>query len=309
LLMRLHRERPFDVIHFSDFRESLFFSGAPGIVVGTVHDYCFAVSPSNPFSFKKYYMDWKTRYLYYQFVKNADKWAIRHIDYFICNTYFVKNMLVKKYKLSPARMRVIHIGIESPSQVPTVRIENRNPGLTRILFVGSNLQRKGIGTLIEAARLVLREGYAIAIDIIGENRMRTKIMERVDRLGLKNVFRFHGWVDNKEIHKFYATADIFVLPSQLESYGLVYLESMSYGVPVIAGDSGGVRELIEDGKNGMIIDPHDSLELKEKIQTLINDKELYSKLVLNGLATVMRNNISSTVSQTVELYKEVQNTR
>ncbi len=303
ILRRIRKNAPLDIIHFTDARESLFLSPAAATTLGTMHDYYFAVTPRNPFGLRRDYADWKARYVYYQLVKILEKRAIKKLKGIICNSRFVQKVLLEKYQVKPEATTVIYIGYDPPPRRECVPERKEMPSTPRLLFVGGNLQRKGIRGLIRAVRLLVIEGHAVIVDVVGDNRMRRKIMTLVDQAGLGRYFRFWGWVDPEGIIKFYRNADIFVMPSVMEAYGLVYLEAMSYGVPVIAAGTGGVGELIKDGKNGILVDPHNTVELKERILGLMKDRFLRGRIVEGGWETVRGRSMEMTALETLEFYR------
>src|SRR5438093_13296696 len=94
-------------------------------------------------------------------------------------------------------------------------------------------------------------------------------------MGVADRVRFLGRVSEENLPKVYAACDVFVLPSvsRLEAFGIVALEAMSTGKPVIVADIPGVREIIEDGRDGLLADPVNPRDLAEKIRRLLSDPE------------------------------------
>jgi glycosyltransferase involved in cell wall biosynthesis len=95
--------------------------------------------------------------------------------------------------------------------------------------------------------------------------------------GLEEKVIFHGVVGLKDLEKFYSEADIFVLPSLYEPFGIVFAEAMSFGLPIIATRVGGIPELVEDGENGFLVPPKDVNSLADAIDKLVSDAELREK--------------------------------
>ena len=141
-----------------------------------------------------------------------------------------------------------------------------------ILYVGSFVARKGVFNLIKAFyRLNM---YNVGLILIGDGIEKSIYLEYIKEHQIKNVF-FEGFVQKENIVRYYGLADVFVLPSSNEVWGLVVNEAMACGLPVISSKLAGVtRDLVKDGKNGFSFNPNDIDELTQKLRELIlNDKE------------------------------------
>ena len=135
-----------------------------------------------------------------------------------------------------------------------------------ILFVGSFIHRKGIDILIKACANM--EDVALVL-IGGDNISNLWLDEQAD---LKCRIYMEGFKTEAEVKKYYQVADLFVLPTREDIWGLVINESMAAGLPVITTDKCGAGlELIKNGVNGYIIQSEDFVLLKEKIETILKD--------------------------------------
>lgn len=150
---------------------------------------------------------------------------------------------------------------------------------TRILFVGRLESRKGIDTLLQAAPEVLAKYPDAVLDIVGDDTIPrpdgTTYKGEFLKSGLTKVMfdriRFHGRVEEGELRRFYRDCDIFVAPSRYESFGLVFLEAMVFGKPVIACDAGGGPEVVTHGKTGLLVAPADAQGLSDALDILLAD--------------------------------------
>ena len=177
-----------------------------------------------------------------------------------------------------------------------------------ILFVGYLDVFKGIFELIAAFSEIKKDNKKIKLMIVGtgpkENEIRTKIVG----LNLGKSVILTGEISPSEIHKYYQSADIFVLPSYTDAGGppLVVIEAMACGLPVIGTNVGGIPEGIEDGINGFIIHPKNVDELSEKLEILVNNKELRQKFGIKALETVDDEfNIEKKVEKLKVIYYEL----
>jgi glycosyltransferase involved in cell wall biosynthesis len=158
----------------------------------------------------------------------------------------------------------------------------RVPGkVVNLLFVGRLERRKGIDTLLEALPRVLRDVPRLVATIVGDDAIPgdagttyRATFEAGPGRALGDRVRFVGRVDDGELEEYYAGCDFLVVPSRYESFGLVLLEAMMMGKPVIAGDAGGMRYIVEDGGNGFRFPPGDAGALAEAIERLATTPDL-----------------------------------
>jgi len=144
-------------------------------------------------------------------------------------------------------------------------------------------------------------GEAVELHIVGEGPMQFEMMKLVDDLNLKDSVKFLGV--RSDIGSLIASADLFLLPSENESFGLAALESMACGVPVLATRVGGLPELIEDGKSGLLFHLGNIKEAAEKGIQIIRDSALYNIIRENGLKTATEKfNMDKIVDQYEKLY-------
>jgi glycosyltransferase involved in cell wall biosynthesis len=146
----------------------------------------------------------------------------------------------------------------------------------RLLFVGNCSRRKGLHTLIRALALV--GDPLLKLDVVGDclfDPAYTKQLRReVARLGLRGSVTFHGRASDESLSLFYAQADLFVMPSSYEGFGIVYAEAMRAGLPIIACDTGPAAEIVSAGENALLV-PHGNIAaLADAIRRLAADAEL-----------------------------------
>jgi len=157
-----------------------------------------------------------------------------------------------------------------------------------ILFVGA-LDRahyyRRVDLLISAIRS-LREPYPHLL-VVGDGDQLATYKNLVAELEINANVHFLGKVTHQDLPLVYATADLVVLPSQIqESFGLVLIEAMACGKPVIASNLPGVRSVVSDGEDGLLVKPGDVVDLAEKIQTLLDDPQLRREMGQRGRAKV-----------------------
>ena len=174
------------------------------------------------------------------------------------------------YAVSPARVRVIYNGVDlerfNPDHARARRAAARaEAGLSGdehvLLFAGSGYERKGLGTAIEALPrlpgtrlLVIGRGDATAYRRLAA---RLEVADRIRWLGLR-----------ADLERWYAAADLLVLPTRYEPFGNVHLEALASGLPVVTTTAAGGAEIVEEGKNGSVIEPGDAVGLAAAVRAL-----------------------------------------
>jgi glycosyltransferase involved in cell wall biosynthesis/GT2 family glycosyltransferase len=185
--------------------------------------------------------------------------------------------VVGNYRVPEHKVRVVRPGIDLARFHPaTDRPANARP---RVLFVGGDFSRKGGADLLEAMNLL---GDEAELDVVTAARppgIPTTSSTRV-HLGLSHA--------SEELFELYRQADIFVLPTMGETYGLVLCEAMASGLPVVATNVGAIPELVEDGVTGLLVPPHSPTALADALRTLIREPDLRRSMGERGLKLAHR---------------------
>jgi phosphatidyl-myo-inositol dimannoside synthase len=145
---------------------------------------------------------------------------------------------------------------------------------------------KGIDTLIEAWPNVLKAHPEAELVVVGAGGDRRRLERLAASLATDGHVRFTGWIDDRELQELYRTSAVFALPTAAtvgsdaagEGFGLVFVEAAAAGLPVVAGRSGAVPEVIEDGRTGLLVEPHDPLAVADAIGRLLRDPQLRTRL-------------------------------
>lgn len=155
----------------------------------------------------------------------------------------------------------------------------------KVLYVGNLEERKGIKYLIKVIGVLKTRGFDIDLTIVGAGPLQKSLISAADSAGLAENVKFRQYIQyGKELMQVYRSSDIFVLPSiSGEGTPKVLMEAMSQGIPVIATDVGSSRYLLENGKYGILVKPKDVSSIASAIQKLIEDKNLRTRLVSEGL--------------------------
>jgi glycosyltransferase involved in cell wall biosynthesis len=163
-----------------------------------------------------------------------------------------------------------------------------------ILYAGRLIDWKGVQYLIEAIPKVLEMHPRVRLTIIGSGPLKSSLLELSGRLHLRNHVQFIDDVSQEELVRYYSMADVFILPSvmtdagETEGLGVVLLEAMACGVPVIGSAIGGIPDIIEDGQTGLLAFEKNPYDLAEKIHKLLSDEDLRKRVTEKGFRFVKK---------------------
>jgi glycogen synthase len=185
----------------------------------------------------------------------------------------------------------------------------------RLLFVGRLEPRKGIDVLMEALPALLEKHPGWHCDVVGHDGplipgTQETYRARFERVHADASWRarvhFHGTVPDERLARFYAGCDVFVAPSLMESFGLIYPEAMQYGKPVVGCRTGGVPELVRDGVDGVLTEPGSVASLADALDRLMSDAALRRRMGAAGLARLREDlDHRAMAARLVEVYERV----
>mgnify|MGYP002725611456 CR=1 FL=1 len=198
--------------------------------------------------------------------------------------------------IAPASNRqLVHFGVDLSTFDEAVKIRHHylsNAHLKkplRILSVSNLIESKGIQYNIQAISKLVRKGLSIEYTIVGDGVFGNELKDMTVRLGLIEYIKFVGRLSHPLALEEMAKTDIFSLPSYQEGMGMVYLEAMALGVPAIGISGQGIEDVIENGKNGVLIDPHDPDSIVDTIEQLADDSELKKLIGSNAKLHIQQN--------------------
>jgi len=167
------------------------------------------------------------------------------------------------------------------------------------------IRRKHPELLVSAFARVLEVVPDAKLAIAGCGRQKDSLFRQVKSLNIANSVFMVGELAKEKVAQLMAAADIFVLPSKMESFGLVLLEASATGVPVVCSNAGGVPEVFQDGFNALLCPPGDDIAMTKAIIRLIQDRELAKSISANAVATSRRFTWEMTAERTIRIYEEV----
>ena len=205
----------------------------------------------------------------------------------IVNSHYMKNELQRLFGLPYEKINVVPNGVN----LTLFNGVERDYDFRRrfamdnekiILFMGRLVYEKGITTLISAMPKILNNYHDAKLIIAGKGGMIDELRAQVNYLGLGNKVYFTGYLGSKDVQKMYKCADVAVFPSTYEPFGIVALEGMLSGTPVVVSDVGGLNEIVEHGVNGMKSYAGNANSLADSILSLLFNPDLCEKVTKNA---------------------------
>jgi glycogen synthase len=175
-----------------------------------------------------------------------------------------------------------------------------------VLFVGRLYpEQKGLDPLVRAFALLPKE-LGLRLRLVGEDWGGRALVARLAReLGLEDRITMTGPLPRTELLREYASADLFVLPSLFEPYGIVLTEAMASGLPIVASRVGGIPEVVSEGENALLCPPNDPQSLATALERLARDGALRARLSRGGFARVEQFSWTRVIPQWVRLFESV----
>lgn len=199
-------------------------------------------------------------------------------DALLTHTTLHRDELIRQWGLDPVSVHLIPHGIAVPADAALPAPAQERP--PRVLYVGRFEHRKGIDILLAVIPAVLAAAPEIIFDLIGQDHddyWQQRFWR--DNPGItRGQVRFHGKAGADALLAAYRACDVFVGPSRYESFGLIYIEAMAWGKPVIGCRAGGIPEVIADGETGLLAEPGDVTSLRNALLRLCGDSALRAQL-------------------------------
>lgn len=173
-----------------------------------------------------------------------------------------------------------------------------------LLFTGRLDHSKGLRYLMEAFNRIVQKFADVKLVIVGEGILKNQLLQFTKKRKLQGSVKFIGRLDAESLPRAYAAADIVVCPSLMEGFGLSLIEAMAVGKPCIAAASGGMREIVANGENGVLVRPADSEALRGAIEMLLLDSNLCRRLGVAARKKIERDfTLEKMAERTVAVYE------
>jgi len=274
----------YDLVHVQSSPYGAFVSKHPLVV--TVH---------SPVKAERRYYNRSLRAKSYPAIL-FEKLTLRRADSIVVVSETTRNDLIERYGIRPERISVIPNGVEF-ERFSAVARDKGGIGPLRVAIVSRLEPRKNIAEAFEGLARLPRGGHTL--EVIGDGSERAKLEELARELGLE--VRFSGAVSEEGLPSAYGRADVLLTASRSEGFGLTLLEASAAGCAIVASDIAAHRELVSDGRNGLLFSGSD--DLAKKLLILCNNRELVSLIGENAREAAKKFSWKDVASAFVRLYE------
>ncbi len=243
---------------------------------------------------------------------DAEARIIQSVERVVCATEHEKSLLVHLYYADPAKITVIPLGVDADRFRPIDKVEARRQlGFSDeriILFVGRIEALKGVDILINAAAMLESDIECSVLIVGGDDASRAEVAELqtlASDLGIGHRVAFVGAVDHDKLPLFYNAADVCVVPSHYESFGLVAVEAMACGIPVVASRVGGLTGTVKDGETGYLIPLLCPEPFAERLEMLLDNESLRRNLGEAAVEAVARYSWDNVAGAVLDVYNQL----
>jgi glycogen synthase len=228
-------------------------------------------------------------------IVDTEKYGMEKSDFVITNSNGMKKQLIDRYAISEDKITVIYNGIDKSKYFGITKKGNNT-----ILFLGRLTSQKGPYFFLHAAKKVLEKKKNVTFVVCGEGEKMPEMIKMSIRLGIMNNMIFTGYLPEDDVLKAYAAADVYVMPSVSEPFGITALEAAASGTPVIVSKNAGVAEKVT---HCFKVDFWDTHEMANKIVCLLKYNALKDCMRKNCYAEVNNFGWDKVAEQTMNVYR------
>jgi glycogen(starch) synthase len=244
-------------------------------------------------------------------IHRVERWMANRADRVITCSHYMRGHVADIYGLEESRVTVIPNGIDPLDLQPVedldrLRAQFAAPDQRLVVLVGRLVYEKGFQLALEALPGLVDRLGDVRFLVAGSGTHEQELRRQATELGLDAHGTFLGWIGDDVLHSLYRIADLCVVPSIYEPFGLVALEAMASGCPCIVADTGGLREIVpEDERVGLRFNGGDAEHLAVMVERLLTDGALRERLVVEASEHVLRFDWADVARQTSALYAQL----
>jgi len=240
-----------------------------------------------------------------QYIYDEELKGLRAADCVIAVSHHTKNMVVKYYGVDPDKITVVHNGIDlAAHQAPIDDTLTwiKEAGKQIVLFVGRITIQKGPDYFVKAAKRVIEMNPKVMFVVSGSGDMEGQMIRLASEMGISDHIFFTGFMRGDELLKLYRAADLFVMPSVSEPFGITPLEALANHTPVLISKQSGVAEVLP---NALKSDFWDTEDMADKILTVLREAHLRQALSENGHEDARRTTWEEAAGKCMVLYENL----
>ena len=244
-------------------------------------------------------------------IHSVEQWMTRRANAAVVCSYYMRGHVADIFDIDEGRIAVIPNGVDPDELRPVgdlqaLRREFAAPQEKLVLLVGRLVYEKGFQLALDALPSVIDQVGNVRFVVAGSGTYESELKAQARRLGLSAHGSFLGWIGDDALHSLYRIADLCVVPSIYEPFGLVALEAMASGCPCIVADTGGLRDVVPSGERvGLRFNGGDAEHLGVMIERLLVGGALRERLVAEASEYVLRFDWDDIAQRTCGIYGEL----
>lgn len=245
------------------------------------------------------------------YIHGVEQWIVNRAEKVIACSAYMREQIVDVFAVEESDVEVIPNGIDPADLKPgedlkSLRADFAQADEKLILLVGRLVYEKGFQLALEAMPRLIEELGNVRFLVAGAGTHEQELRDLAVELGVDSHGTFLGWIGDDVLHSLYKIADLTVVPSIYEPFGLVALEAMASGCPCIVADTGGLREVVPNDQVGLRFRSKDPASLAEIAAKVLNDEELHRNLISEGHKHIGNFDWTDVAAKTSELYDAVE---
>jgi glycogen(starch) synthase len=243
-------------------------------------------------------------------IHGVERWMARRAEGVIVCSSYMRGHVADVYGIREEHVEVIPNGIDPLDLEPVgdlvaLRARYAKPDEKLILLAGRLVYEKGFQLALEALPGVIKRVGKVRFVVAGSGTHEEELKKQAAKLKLTRKGTFLGWIGDDLLHSLYRIADLTVVPSLYEPFGLVALEAMASGCPCIVADTGGLREVVPNQDVGLRFRSRDPKSLGRMVERVLTDDALRDRLVLQASEHVLRFDWADVARRTGEVYQRL----
>jgi glycogen synthase len=244
------------------------------------------------------------------YIHGVEHWMANRAERVVTCSAYMREHVADIYGLEEERISVIPNGIDPSELVPVDDLDALRARFAAsderlVLLVGRLVYEKGFHLALQALPGLTERLGDVRFIVAGSGTAERELIEQARELGLHEHGSFLGWIGDDVLHSLYRIADLTVVPSIYEPFGLVALEAMASGCPCLVADTGGLREVVPNGDVGLRFRSRDPESLGQMAERLLTDKDLCDRLVAEASEHVLGFDWADVAQQVADVYREV----
>ncbi len=246
------------------------------------------------------------------YIHGVERWMANRADRVIACSFYMREQIADIFGVEEEKVAVIPNGIDpedlvtpDEAELSRLRAEFAAPDERLVLLIGRLVYEKGFQIALEAMPELIQRLPGTRFLVAGSGTHEGELRSQAEALGLMEHGTFLGWIGDDVLHSLYRIADVCVVPSIYEPFGLVALEAMASGCPCIVADTGGLREVVPNEDVGLRFRDRDPASLGAAVERLLTDGELRGRLVAEASEHVLGFDWSDVAERTAALYGEL----